>query len=280
MFVVDSHQHLWDPAVLPLPAVPAGASVLSRAYLPDDLRPEIEAVGVDCTVFIQVCPQSPATNQWMFSQANAAEFVAGVVAWVDLKNPSAVGSALDELQKEPKFVGLRHLVEDECDVDWIVRGPVLESLRECARRDVPYDMLVRPQHLKNVLRVLDEVPRLRMVVDHLAKPDIAGGGSAGWAEDMAAIAGRPQAHCKLSGMITEADWHNWRATDLAPYVHHVIDVFGWDRVMFGSDWPVCLVAGDYAQVWSAINEVLRDASDERRAKVFGSNAIRFYGLRI
>jgi len=280
MAVVDSHQHFWDPADLALPALPAEASILTRAYLPDDLRPDIEAVGVARTVFVQIHPQSPATNEWMFSQANAAGFVAGVVAWVDLQDPSAVGSSLDELQREPKFVGIRHLVENEPDVNWIVQAPVLESLQELARRDIPYEMLVRPRHLENVLRVLDEVPDLRVVIDHIAKPDIAGGGSAGWAEDMAAIAQRLQAYCKLSGMITEADWQNWEPADLAPYVRHVIDVFGWDRVMFGSDWPVCLLAGDYRQVWRTINEVLRDISDQQRAKVFGANAARFYRLGI
>lgn len=280
MTVVDSHQHFWDPGEQDLPDWFVESAVLGRAYRPEDLRPELSKAGVDATVLVQAPPQTLDTNHWMFRLADDAGFVAGVVGWIDLEDPAQAGSVLDELGREPKFVGIRHIYEDEPDVDWIVRPAVLESLRELARRDVPYDMLVRPRHLGNVLRVLDEVGNLAMVIDHIAKPDIAQGGSPGWAEDMAAIAQSPRVYCKLSGMITEADRQHWKPSDLAPYVRHVIDAFGWDRVMFGSDWPVCLLAGDYQRVWNALREALGDISDERKAKVFGANAIRFYRLRI
>jgi len=279
-YVIDAHQHFWDPSELGLPPPSPEVNILGRVYLPYDLRGEINAVGVDYTVLIQGYPQTLATNRWLFRQANATDYVIGVVAWMNLEELSIAELVLDELQKESKFVGIRHIIEDEPDVKWIVRGAVLESLLELARRDIAFDMLIKPQHLKYVLKVLDKVPNLRMVIDHIAKPNIAKGGSPGWREDLTAISQHPQAYCKLSGMITEADWHKWKASDLAPYVHHVIDVFGWDRVMFGSDWPVCLLAGDYQKVWNAINEILRDISDEQRAKVFGINAIRFYKLKL
>lgn len=280
MTVVDSHQHFWDPVELGLPAPPPEAAVLNRAFLPRDLRPEVEKAGVDCTVLVQAYPQTRECNDWMFRYANATEFVAGVVAWADLEDPSMLGKALDKLQKEPKFVGLRHIVEGEPDPDWIVRAAVLESLHELAARDVPYDMLVKPHHLRNVLKVLDAAPEFRMVIDHIAKPDIAAGGSPGWAHDMAAIAQCSRVHCKLSGMITEADRENFRPSDIAPYVEHVTSVFGWDRVMFGSDWPVCLLAGDYARVWHTLNESLPRLTAEQRGMVFGGNAIRFYALNV
>ena len=277
---VDSHQHFWDPAALDLPPVPPEAAVLDRAYLPADLEPEIRRVGVDYTVLVVGYPQELATNRWLFSQANATSYVAGVVGWVNLMEPDTVSLPIEELKKEPKFVGIRHIVEDESDVDWIVRDRVLESLWELARLDVAYDMLVKPPHLKNVLKVLEAVPGLRMVVDHIAKPNIAAGGSPGWLEQMAAIAQHPGVYVKLSGMITEADWRHWKASDLAPYVRHVVNIFGWERVMYGSDWPVCLLAGRYQQVWNALNEVLGDISDEQRTQVFGANAARFYRLKI
>ncbi len=280
MIVVDSHQHFWDADELDLPPLPPEAAILDRAYLPDDLLPEITRVGVDYTVLVQGFPQSLDTNRWYFRQANSTEFVAGVVAWMDLTAPSAACSVLDELQKEPKFAGIRHIVQEEPDVDWILRDDVLQSLRELARCGVPLDMPVKPQHLKNVLLALDKVPDLRMVIDHIAKPNIAGGGSPGWAEDLAAIAQRPQVYCKLSGLVTEADWQKWKPADLAPYVHHATDVFGWDRLMFGTDWPVCLLAGDYQRVWNVINELLSDIGQDNYAKVFGGNAIRFYQLNI
>ncbi len=277
---VDSHQHFWDPVELGLPAPPPEAAVFGRAFMPADLEPELRRVGVGRTVLVQAFPQSVAANAWLFRQANASDFVAGVVAWLDLENPAGVAPAIQALCRERKFAGVRHIVEDEPDVNWIMREPVLESLGELARLGVCYDMLVKPPHLKNVLSIIDKVPGLRMVIDHIAKPNMAGGGSPGWAEQMSDIAKHSRIFCKVSGLITEADHRNWKPADLAPFVHHVIEVFGWDRVMYGSDWPVCLLAGSYQQVWNAIHEILGNISDTDRAKLFGANAIQFYGLTV
>ena len=278
MLIVDSHQHFWAPSELDLPPLPPEAALLDRAFLPSELQREMERIGVTHTVLVQAFPQDLSTNRWMLRLANTNEFVAGVVAWVDLQDPASVEPAMEDLAKEPKFVGIRHIVEAEPCVDWILQPSVLESLRELARFGVPYDMLVKPKHLRNVLAVLEKVPDLHVVIDHIAKPAIAEGGTPGWAEDLAAIAQCPTVYCKLSGMITEADWQNWTSVDLKPYVQHVIGIFGWDRVMFGSDWPVCLLAGDYGQVWNAAHEALGEVSAEQREKVFGANAIRFYSL--
>jgi len=278
--VVDSHQHFWDPAALRLPPFSPSSAVLARPYMPAELEELITMLGINGTVLVQGYPQTPETNRWYFSQANAAPFVRGVVAWIDLEDPARAGAALDDLRKEPKFVGIRHVVEGEPDVGWIVREPVMESLGELTRQHVAFDMVVKPQHLENVLKVLDKVPHLPMVIDHIAKPNIAKGGSPGWAEHMAAIAKYPQVYCKLSGMVTEADWGRQKPTDLRLYVAHVVDVFGWDRVMYGSDWPVCLLASSYQGVWQALHEALGKISDEQHNKVFGANAIRFYRLRV
>ena len=142
------------------------------------------------------------------------------------------------------------------------------------------DVLVKPLHLKNVLKVIDKVNDLKMVIDHIAKPEIAKGITVGWEEDMAKIAQHTNVYCKLSGMITEANWKSWKPKDIAPYVYKVIDRFGYDRVMFVSDWPVCRLAGEYEDVWNLINYVLCDITDQQRQNIFGANAIRFYNLKI
>ena len=278
MTIVDSHQHFWDPVEFHLPPPPSEAAVLGRAFLPEDLKPELDKAGVDRTVLVQAYPQSLEMNRWLFARTNEASFVAGVVAWADLTRPDVLGPELDELQAEPKFVGVRHIVEDESDEDWIVRDPILESLRILADRNIPYDMLVKPQHLGNVQRVLDAVGDLRMVIDHIAKPDIARGTWDQWHEPLGRIAANPNTYCKLSGLVTEADWDSWQVSDLAPYVSAVVDMFGVDRVMVGSDWPVCLLAADYQQVWQAMNDNLSGLSELEYEKVFGTNATEFYGL--
>ena len=280
MIYVDGHVHFLDPNELDMPQLPPEAAVLNRAYLPGDIHGEFVKAGISHGVLVQCYPQTLETNRWLFRQANSTDCIAGVVAWVDLQKPDAIGHTLDNLQKEPKFVGIRHISEDEPDIDWIVQKNVLKSLEELARRDIPYDMNVKPQHLKNVLKVAKEVPTLRMIIDHIAKPNIAKGSFTEWAEDMGTIAENQQVYCKLSGMITEADWKSWTASDIAPYVLHVTSVFGWDRVVFGSDWPVCLLAGNYQKVWKLVNDILSEITNEQKAKVFGDNAKRFYGLKI
>lgn len=279
--VVDSHQHFWDPSEIGWPkSLPPEAAILVNSYKPDDLYKELKKFGIDYTVYVQCPPQNTESNQWMFDNANSNDFVAGVVAWVDLQNPDDTKRTLDKLEQEPKFVGIRHIVEDEPDVDWIIQPKVLESLRELARRKIPYDMLVKPPHLKNVLKVIDKVSELKMVIDHIAKPEIAKGKTDPWQKYLAEIAQYPNIYCKLSGMTTEADWKSWKPADIAPYVEMVVDMFGFDRVMYGSDWPVCRLAGEYEDVWNTINEALCNISDDQRQKVFAANAISFYNLKI
>ena len=278
MNIVDSHQHFWDPVELELPPIPSEAAILDKAYLPKDLEPELRRAKVDCTVLVQGYPQSDQGNRWLFACAGETSFVAGVVAWVALLEPDVAAQQLDKLQTEPKFVGVRHIVEDEPDDRWILRDSVLKSLGELARRGIPYDMLVTPRHLSGVLAVLEKIPDLKTVIDHIGKPDIAKARFHGWADDMRALADHPQVYCKLSGMITEADWTHWRPGDLSRYVEHILEVCGCERVMFGSDWPVCLLAGSYQQVWEAEQEMVSHLNPKEKGRVFGKNAIDFYNL--
>jgi len=274
--VIDAHQHFWDPGHLTYPWMHGEAvAPLCRPFLPRDLDPILRDVGVDRTVVVQA-QSSLDETRWLLDLADANAFIAGVVGWVDLTS-SDLSGVLDDLEKHPKFKGVRHQAEDEPD-GWLIRPDVLEGLRELARRGIPYDLLVKPGHLSSVLVIADRIPDLRMVVDHIAKPHIASKRLEPWATDLAQLAGIPAVSCKLSGMITEADWKDWTPGDLKPYVDHVVEHFGFDRIMFGSDWPVCVLAGTYARVVDALNECLGRISPSDRAKVFGGNARAFYEL--
>jgi len=221
--------------------------------------------------------QSVEETHWLLELAEANDFVGGVVGWVDLDSPD-VGQVLDELVKHPKLKGIRHLVHDEKDDSWLMRADVRRGLAEVAKRNLTYDLLVRPQHLRFIPLLAEMVPGLRMVVDHIAKPPIASGQLEPWASRIAAVAAIPGMYCKISGMVTEANWSRWTVEDLKPYVHHVVEKFGFDRVMWGSDWPVCTLAAPYQRVLESALEALGPISSEERSKFLGRNAIKFYRL--
>ena len=274
--VVDSHHHFWDVGKLDYPWMPPGENVLRRNYLPQDLAPLLERNEVSRTVVVQASHSLEEAN-FLLALAEANDLVAGVVAWVDLRSPN-VGRVLDELGRRPKLVGIRHQVHDEADESWLTGAEVIRGLKELEQRELTYDLLLRPPHLKYVPRLVEEVPGLRMVVDHIAKPLIAQGVMEPWASDTAAVAAMPGIYCKISGMVTEADHARWSADDLRPYVSHVIERFGFDRLMWGSDWPVCLLAATYDQVLRVALDAVGPVSDEERAKLMGRNAIDFYRL--
>lgn len=274
---IDAHQHFWDITRFQYPWMPAGESPLRRNFLPRDLEPILQRNRFEGSIVVQANGILDETR-WLLDLASRHEFIRGVVGWVDLTDP-LVGVVLDELGRHPKFKGVRHMVQDEPDVNWLVREDVLRGLGELARRGIPYDLLLRPQHLPLIPRIAERVPDLRMVIDHIAKPPIASGRLDGWAEDIAIAAQIPQVFCKLSGMVTEADPHNWKAEHLRPYVAHVMSVFDADRLMFGSDWPVCLVAADtWKQVLAAFTQAIGPQSEETREKLLGGTAAKFYSL--
>ena len=273
---VDSHHHFWDLTRLDYPWMPPGASVVRRNYLPPDLEPLIEAAGIRKTVLVQA-HQSLEEANFLLDIAQATDFVAGIVAWVDVRSPR-VGADLDRLMSRDGLVGIRHQVEDDPDDDWLIGEETIRGLREIASRGLAYDMLVKPRHMKHVPTVADTIPELRMVIDHIAKPLIADHVIEPWAGDIAAIAQIPGVYCKVSGMVTEADHAGWTVNDLRPYVAHVREQFGVNRLMFGSDWPVCLLAASYDRVFEAALEALGPVTDSERAGFLGGNATRFYRL--
>jgi L-fuconolactonase len=259
----------------------AALDPIRRSFGPSDLRPELDAAGVDYTVLVQTMPSVEETRKFM-SIAERTRFVAGVVGWVDLTD-DAVGETLAALQAQPDgkwLVGIRHQVHDEMDAQWLLRPDVGRGLAAVRDAGLAYDILIRPRELAAALAMAREFPDMRLVIDHLAKPPIASGQIEEWAAQMEPFRDSAHVSCKLSGMVTEANWTNWTAADLKPYVGRVLDIFGTDRVMYGSDWPVCLLAASYGEVKRALEEALPSLTDEERAAVFGGNAIRLYRLAI
>ncbi len=281
MPIIDSHHHFWDPrsggdyAWLSGPFEP-----INRVFEPADLRPSLEANAVSGTVLVQTWNDLGET--WDFIRTAAeTDFVAGVVGWVDLTDPD-VGHTLAELKASPNgkwLVGVRHLIQTESDPNWLLRNDVLHGLRAVETADLVYDLVPNLPQLPSCVRTVEAFPDMRFVLDHISKPNIRDREFDDWSKLMRGFrAERDHVWCKLSGMVTEADWQNWTPEDLKPYVSEVLDIFGVDRCMFGTDWPVCLVAGSYDRVVGALRECLKDLSESDLDKIFGANAIEAYRL--
>lgn len=273
---IDSHQHFWDLEKLPYPWMPPAPSVLRRNYLPADLKPILDNNRFDGCVFVQAT-QVDQEAEWVLKLADENPFIKGAVLWVNLKD-ERVGARLDQLQKHPRFKGVRHIVHDEQDNNWVLQPDVIRGLKELERRDIPYDLLIKPPQLHVAVPLAEKLPRLRMVIDHIAKPYIAEKKMEPWAKQMEEISKAKQIFVKLSGMITEADHKAWKASDLTPYVHHVYQLWGPERCMFGSDWPVCLLAGSWKQVLAAFTQALGPLKQDVREQLLGGTAARFYKL--
>jgi L-fuconolactonase len=253
-------------------------SPLKRNYLPEDLGPLLKAAGVDKTVIVQA-HDSVEETRWLLELAAETDFVAGVVGWVDLTDPK-VGATLDEFQRSEWFKGVRHMWEAEEDPAWLHDSGAIKGLKELARRGVCYDFLVRPPNLPYVPKIMEQVPGLRAVIDHIAKPLMKDHIVEPWLSDMRRIASINGMRCKVSGMVTEADHASWTVDDLGPYVHHILGMFGYDRLMFGSDWPVCTLAGSYEQVIGAARDILSSLRPHEKEAVFGGVARDFYRLKV
>jgi len=274
--LIDSHQHFWNVGRFDYPWMSSDLGVLYRDYLPDDLTPILVANGVEKTVLVQAS-NSVEESRWLLELAREHEFIAGVVGWVDLMSPK-VTAQLQELTAHPKFKGVRHLVESEPADDWLVQPAVLSGLRELSRHGLSYDLLVHTRHLKYVLRVVESCPELAFVIDHLAKPPVAKNEINEWSAALKPVAAYPNVHCKLSGLVTEANWSSWQTDDLRPFVDFALELFGLERLIFGSDYPVCLLATSYDRVLDAFQEILKGLSDAGRQQIFSKNAARFYRL--
>ena len=278
--IVDAHHHFWDPSRADYPWMTDELDAIRRPFGPDDLAPLLEATGVDRTVLVQTKASVDETREFLATAA-ATPFVAGVVGWVDLADPG-VAEAIAELRSGrggDNLVAIRHQVHDEPDPEWLLRPAVGSGIAAVGEAGLAYDLLVRPRELPAALETVRALPDVRFVIDHIAKPPIKDGGLQPWADLMQPFGDQGHVWCKVSGMITEADWSAWQPVDLRPYVEHVLEVFGPDRLLFGSDWPVCLLAGSYQQVFDAARAALGPLSAAEVGVVFGGNATEVYRLR-
>ena len=277
--IVDAHHHFWDRQMDDYDhswLEDQGHEKICKNFLPSDLQPLIQSTGVDKTVFVQT-QHDTRENDWVLELANQYDWLAGVVGWVDLAGDQCE-SQIEKYKSHSKFVGARHLTQGEADDDFIVRDDVSRGLGLLEKYDLAFDLLFFVKHLKHAQTVGKRFPNLRLVIDHLAKPHIKTGATDGWQENLKAAAKCDNIHCKLSGMVTEADWHNWKPADLKPYVETALEAFGPDRCMFGSDWPVSELAASYTEVFDALVECIGGVSESERAKILGANAMKFYQL--
>ena len=277
---IDAHQHFWNPDRGDYDWMPMDNPVLARSYQLVDMEPFIAAAGMEYTVLVQAAATVHET-EYMLGIADATPNVAGVVGWIDFENPDDLHH-LKRLANHPKFLGVRPMIQDIPDVDWMLRDDIQWAFRAVCDLDLTFDALGFPRHLENFLTILTRYPDMRVVVDHCMKPEIADHTDdrlAFWADGMSRIADQTGAVCKFSGLVTEAN-DAWTVGQLKPYADHVLTAFGPDRVMWGSDWPVCRLRGEYGDWYGAAEVLTSHLSEAERARIFGETAAEFYRLSV
>lgn len=276
---IDAHQHFWDLSKSQFDYSWTDTDTnrpINKSFLPETLKPHLDKSGIDKCVFVQT-QHNVAENEWALELAEQNDWIAGVVGWVDLASDDCEAQ-LCHIKDHPKFVGVRHITQDEPNDDFIVLPEVIRGLKVLEKHGVPFDLLFFVKHLHHAKTLGETLPELPMVIDHLAKPEIKAGNIDRWREDLVAAAKFPNVYCKLSGMITEADWNDWKTEDLKPYVELALENFGPDRCMYGSDWPVCELAGSYAQVHDALADLIDELTDSEKTSIWSGTATNFYGL--
>ncbi len=276
---IDAHQHFWNYNPARHAWISKEMSLLKRNFLPADLGPELAANGMDASVAVQA-DQSEHETQFLLQLAESNPRIAGVIGWVDLCSPE-LPKRLDGLSRQKKLRGFRHIAQSEPDDRFLANDSFVQGVSQLKKYGFVYDILIYPKQLPAARELVEKLPEQKFVIDHLAKPDIKNEtNSKEWAGHIWEIAKNPNVYCKVSGMVTEADWRAWRPEGFKPYLDIVFEAFGSDRLLFGSDWPVCLVAASYKQVVGIVDEYSSDRPETERNKIFGENAIRFYGLEM
>lgn len=273
---IDAHQHFWHYEPVKDAWITEQMKVIQRDFLPEDLLPVLQANGVVGSVAVQA-DQSENETHFLLEQAEKFGFIRGVVGWVDLR-AADIDRRLEYFSQFKLLKGFRHIVQAEPDRMFLLREDFLRGVMALARYDYTYDLLIYPQHLSVAEKFVKHFPGQRFVIDHLAKPFIRQGLIDTWAQQLRKIAQYPNVYCKLSGLVTEADWQQWKRLDMVPYLEVALEAFGANRLLFGSDWPVCLVAADYAQVKALVTDFISRLSADEQAKIMGGNAATFYKL--
>jgi L-fuconolactonase len=274
---IDAHQHFWRYNPDEYGWIDDSMARLRRDFLPSDLQPELERGGFDGCIAVQA-RQTIEETRWLLELATALQFILGVVGWVDLQSEN-VRSQLKEFSINPKLLGVRHVVQAEPDDRFMLRPEFLRGVAALDEFGLTYDILIYPRHLPVAAEFVKRFPRHRFVLDHLAKPYIRKQEIEPWRSDLRRLAEFPNVYCKISGMVTEADWGTWTAEQIAPYINVALDCFGAERLMMGSDWPVCTVAASYARTMSLMIEFLKGHSDDERDAILGGTAAKFWRLR-
>jgi L-fuconolactonase len=273
---IDAHQHFWIYNAAEYEWIDDSMNPLRRNFLPEDLQPELEIGGFDGSVAVQA-RQTAEETRWLLDLAERSPWILGVVGWVDLQSPD-VRSHLKALARNPKLVGIRHIVQSEPDDHFLLKPEFLRGISALEEFDLAYDILIYPKHLAVAAEFAEQFPHQRFVLDHLAKPPIKSGNIKAWAQGMARLAAFPNVFCKLSGLVSEADWQHWTPDQFTPYLSVAFESFGPDRLMIGSDWPVCLVAASYAKVIEVVKNYLFEKNLEGQDRILGGNAQRFWRL--
>ena len=271
--IVDAHQHFWryDPGAYPW--IDNRMAALRRDFLPEDLAPYLDQAGVDATVAVQTSHTVEET-EWLLQLADRHPFIAAVVGWVDLR-AADVERGLDRIA-HPRLAGIRHVVQGEPDDRFLLDEAFGRGIAALRDRRLTYDILIYPRHLSAAIEFVSRFPAQTFVLDHLAKPEIRSGAIDGWARDLRRLAAAPNVWCKLSGLVTEADWHGWTPAQIEPYLDEAFDCFGPGRLLAGSDWPVCTLAADYSRTMAVVRDYLGRFTSCERAAVLGGNAQQVY----
>jgi L-fuconolactonase len=275
---IDSHQHFWRYDSARDAWITDSMAVLKRDFLPEHLAAELTANCIDASIAVQAA-QSENETTFLLGLAENDKRIAGVVGWLDLLSPR-VAERLEYFSHFSKLRGLRHVAQAEPDDRFLVREQFVKGVAQLRAFGLTYDILIYPKQLPAAIDLVSRLPEQRFVVDHLAKPEIKSAKTSPWAQQMKEIAQNKNVFCKISGLATEADWAHWKADDFKPYLDVVFSAFGADRLMFGSDWPVCLLAATYGQVKQLIDKYVEGFSQPDQDKIFGGNAARFYGLKV
>lgn len=274
---VDAHQHFWQYNPADYGWIGDSMQVLKRDYLPADLMSELKKVGFDGCIAVQA-RQSLEETSWLLKLAAENNFIKGVVGWVDLCSEN-IGVQLQDFSKNPKLVGVRHVVHDEPDDNFMAHQSFRNGISLLEKYNLTYDLLLFPKHLPLATELVKAFPRQKFVLDHIAKPDIKNQLKEPWASNIKQLAQLPNVYCKLSGMVTEADWNGWKNDDFSFYLDTVLESFGINRVMIGSDWPVCKVAGNYSNVLSIVIDYIESRHKDALPKVLGANCLDFYNVK-
>jgi len=275
--IIDSHQHFWNYEPEKHSWIDDEMSVIRRDFLSDDLQKVFDENGVDACVAVQA-DQTTEETDFLISLAENNNFIKGVVGWVDLRSES-IEEDLLKYKKYDVVKGFRHVVQQEQDHNFMLRPEFLNGIELLGKYDLCYDILIFPHQLGAALELVKKFPNQKFVIDHIAKPYIKDGFFEGWAVMMREIAKNQKVYCKISGMITEADYKTWTPEQVYPYMKLVLESFGAGRVMYGSDWPVCLVAGNYSIVKALVTDFISDLSQEQQNAIMGGNAAKFYNLK-